>query len=197
MSVSVYPQLYIITRKERNIQNNHNSFVLWLTGLSGSGKSSIANLLEKCLFERGLKSYILDGDNTRLGINSDLDFSTEGRKENIRRVSEIAKLMNDAGLITIACFISPFENDRQMAKEIIGEENFIEVFVDCPLEICEKRDVKGLYAKARKGEVKNFTGVSSPFEVPSNPEIIISTHLMSAEDCVKTILNKIETKLNL
>ncbi|MEI6311536.1 MAG: adenylyl-sulfate kinase [Bacteroidota bacterium] len=190
-------QNFKINKIDRNKENGHNSIVIWFTGLSGSGKSTIANALQNKLFTDKIHCFTLDGDNTRLGINSDLDFSDLGRKENIRRVAEICKLMNDAGTVVIASFISPFLEDRMHAKAIIGPENFIEVFVDCPIEVCESRDVKGLYAKARNNEIKNFTGISSPFEVPLHPEIHVKSNLQSVEDCVKQIDQLLKEKLKL
>ena len=154
------------TRKDRESIKNQKAFTIWMSGLSGSGKSTIANLVEEKLISLGYHTYILDGDNTRMGLNKDLGFSEEARVENIRRVSEVCKLMNDAGLIVICSFISPFEKNREQAKEIIGE-GFMEIFIDADLSTCEERDPKGLYKKARTGEIKEFTGISSPFEMPS------------------------------
>jgi adenylylsulfate kinase len=156
-----------ITKDNRESLKNQKSCTIWMSGLSGSGKSTIANLLETKLFEMGYHTYIMDGDNTRLGLNKNLGFSDDDRIENLRRVAEVCKLMNDAGLIVICSFISPFESNRQLSKEIIGER-FVEVFVDATLETCEIRDPKGLYKKARTGEIKDFTGISSPFEIPQN-----------------------------
>lgn len=194
---NVIYQDFKISRHDRNVLNKHQSIVIWFTGLSGSGKSTIANALQNVLFEQKVHCFTLDGDNTRLGINADLDFSDQGRKENIRRVAEVCKLMNDAGTVVIASFISPFEEDRQKARQIISASNFVEVFVECPLEICEKRDVKGLYAKARNNEIKNFTGINSPFEVPLAPDITVRSDLLSIEECVKQILENIKEKLKL
>ena len=190
-------QNFKLSKSDRNNQNGHNSLVVWFTGLSGSGKSTIANELQNELFKKQIRCFTLDGDNTRLGINADLDFSDAGRKENIRRVSQICKLMNDAGVVVIASFISPFEEDRQQAKNIIGDQNFIEVFVDCPLEICEQRDVKGLYAKARNNEIKNFTGINSPFEVPLHPNVILKSHERTVEECVEQINQLLIEKLKI
>ena len=156
-----------ITKDNRESLKKQKSCTIWMSGLSGSGKSTIANLLETKLFEMGYHTYIMDGDNTRLGLNKNLGFSDQDRIENLRRVAEVCKLMNDAGLIVICSFISPFESNRQLSKEIIGE-TFLDVFVDASLETCETRDPKGLYKKARAGEIKDFTGISSPFEVPKN-----------------------------
>ena len=159
------------TRKDRESIKNQKAFTIWMSGLSGSGKSTIANLVEEKLISLGYHTYILDGDNTRMGLNKDLGFSEEARVENIRRVSEVCKLMNDAGLIVICSFISPFEKNREQAKQIIGE-GFMEIFIDADLSTCEERDPKGLYKKARTGEIKEFTGISSPFENPQNATVL-------------------------
>lgn len=194
---NIRAQSFKISRRLRNKQNNHASFVIWFTGLSGSGKSTLANGLEQTLFKKGIQCYILDGDNVRLGINNDLDFSESGRKENIRRVSEIAKLMADAGLVVIASFISPYEEDRIRAGKIIGEERFLEIFVDCPLQICEQRDTKGLYRKAREGLIKEFTGISSPYQPPTHPFMTVHTDRENAGQSVESILEYVEQKLQL
>lgn len=162
---------------------------IWFTGLSGSGKSTIANLLEKRLYDRGLHTYLLDGDNLRHGLNRDLGFTEADRVENIRRVAEVAKLMVDAGLIVLASFISPFQAERQMARRLFADTEFIEIFVDTPLMECEKRDVKGLYAKARRGELKNFTGIDSAYERPEHPELVLDTCNHSVEACVEQIIH--------
>jgi len=162
---------------------------IWFTGLSGSGKSTIANLLEKRLYDRGLHTYLLDGDNLRHGLNRDLGFTEADRVENIRRVAEVAKLMVDAGLIVLASFISPFHAERQMARRLFADTEFVEIFVDTPLSECEKRDVKGLYAKARRGELKNFTGIDSAYERPEHPELVLDTCNHSVEDCVEQIIH--------
>jgi bifunctional enzyme CysN/CysC len=173
---NVHKQALSITRAEREHLNGHKGKVIWFTGLSGSGKSTIANALEKELHALGKRTYILDGDNIRQGLNKDLGFTDADRVENIRRVAEVAKLMMDAGLIVMTAFISPFRAERQMAKELVGNENFLEVFVDTPLEICEKRDPKGLYKKARSGQLPNMTGINSPYEQPENPSLIFTQH---------------------
>jgi adenylylsulfate kinase len=185
-----------ISRAQKEKLNGHKSFVVWLTGFSGSGKSTIANALEVSLFEKGIRSFCLDGDNTRLGINKDLGFSSADRTENIRRVAEMSKLFLESGTIVITSFISPLISDREMAKNIIGDSDFVEVFINCPLEICEERDVKGLYAKARRGEIKDFTGIDSPFEAPLNSDIELFTNQNSIEECVEIILEKISGKLS-
>lgn len=177
-----------VEREHREKLLNQKAVLLWFTGLSGAGKSTVASLLEKRLHEMGKLTYLLDGDNVRHGLNSDLGFSEEDRIENIRRVGEVSKLIVDAGVITISTFISPFKEDRENVRKLLGKD-FIEVFTDCPLEVCEKRDPKGIYKKARKGEIKNFTGIDSPYEKPENPEITVSTHLNSLEECVKLIIS--------
>jgi adenylylsulfate kinase len=192
----VIPHQHQLSKKNRNLQNQHNSFVVWFTGLSGSGKSTLANLLEQHLFALGIQTYILDGDNIRTGLNKDLDFSEEGRIENIRRIAEVAKLFTDAGVVVLTAFISPFTKDRELAKTLIGSENFLEVYVDCPLEVCETRDVKGLYQKARAGSIKNFTGIDSPFDIPSKPDVAISTNLNSLEDCLAKLIQFVQPKLS-
>ncbi len=162
-----------ITKVDREKLNGHKGVCLWFTGLSGSGKSTLANEVEGELYKLGIHTYILDGDNIRYGLNKDLDFSEEGRRENIRRIGEVAKLFVDAGIIVLTAFISPFRKDREQVRNLLGEGNFIEIFVDAELETCEERDPKGLYKKARKGEIKDFTGISSPYEKPIEPEILI------------------------
>ncbi|SDL10752.1 adenylylsulfate kinase [Salinimicrobium catena] len=192
---NIIKHTYHVSREDRNSQNGHNSFVIWFTGLSGSGKSTIANQLEKKLFDLGVKTYSLDGDNIRSGLNKGLSFTEEDRTENNRRIAEVAKLFMDAGLVTITAFISPLAEDREKAKEVIGDEDFIEVFVNTPLEVCEERDVKGLYKKARQGEIKNFTGISSPYEAPVNPDIEIKTENESIEESVERIFQVLKGKL--
>jgi adenylyl-sulfate kinase len=196
MSENVYRQDLAVNREERSKIKGHQSKVFWFTGLSGSGKSTIASHLHAQLNAMGMHSYMLDGDNIRLGINSDLDFSLAGREENIRRIGEIAKLFIDAGIIVLSSFISPMISDRALAKQIIGSDDFVEVFVDCPLEVCEQRDVKGLYARARKGEIKNFTGIDSPYEAPEKPDIIIKSHEKSIEECTIELINEIKKTLS-
>jgi len=181
----------IVTRENRENLLKQKSKLLWFTGLSGSGKSTVANSLDIRLNESGKATYLLDGDNIRLGINSDLGFSMFDRSENIRRIGEIGKLFVDAGIITIACFISPLKENRKMVREALGED-FIEVFVDCPLEECEKRDPKDLYKKARLGVIKEFTGITSPYEKPENPEIVINTKEQTIDQCVDKILDYIK-----
>ena len=181
-----------INKSAREIMNGHKSKVIWFTGLSGSGKSTIANALEKKLYLEGIRTYILDGDNIRLGLNNDLGFTDEDRIENIRRISEVSKLMVDAGIVVITAFISPFKAERLMARKMFNEGEFIEVFVDVPLQVAEARDPKGLYKKARRGELPNFTGIDSKYEIPEKPEIRISTVNMSVNDIVDSIIKKID-----
>ena len=170
-SDNLHMQAIDISKEQRSGQKGQASKVVWFTGLSGSGKSTVANALQSKLFAAGKHCYILDGDNVRHGLNKDLGFTDEDRVENVRRVAEVAKLMADAGLIVIVSFISPFRAERQMARDMVEDGEFIEVFVDTPLEICEQRDIKGLYAKARAGQLKNFTGIDSAYEAPANPEL--------------------------
>lgn len=190
----IIPHQHALSREDRNRQRGHNSLLIWFVGLSGSGKSTLASALEKRLFEQGLGTYILDGDNVRSGLNKDLDFSDAARKENIRRIAEVAKLMVDAGLVTLTAFISPFAEERALVRELVGADKFVEVFVNCPLEVCEQRDVKGLYAKARAGEISNFTGITSPFEAPQNPDIEINTAELKVEEAVDAIMQIVEQR---
>lgn len=190
-------QQYSINKKLRQAHNKHKSLVLWFTGLSGSGKSTLAGMVEEALFEAGMHTYLLDGDNIRHGLNNNVDFSIEGRKENIRRIGEVSKLFVDAGVIVLTAFISPLKNDRDQVRKILESDEFIEIFVNCPVEICETRDVKGLYKKARAGEIKDFTGISSPFEAPLNPEITIHSDQISAEESTRIILEKVMSYIKL
>lgn len=193
----IIPQSHKIDREARNGRRGHASFVVWFTGLSGSGKSTLADLLEQYLFEKGTHTYILDGDNIRGGLNKDLDFSEDSRKENIRRIGEVARLFVDAGVVVLTAFISPYREDRELARSLAGKENFVEVFVDCPLEICEQRDVKGLYKKARNGEIPDFTGISSPFEAPESPDVTVHTDKESTEESLTKIIEVISKKLSI
>lgn len=186
--VIVIPQVHDIDRAMREEAKGHPAMVLWFTGLSGSGKSTVANAVEKVLHSQSKHTYILDGDNVRRGLNNDLDFSKEGREENIRRIGEVANLMVDAGLIVLTAFVSPFKADRDMVRKTVGADKFIEVFVDCPLEVCEQRDVKGLYKKARAGEIPDFTGITSPFEAPDQPDIHLHTDTETLEESVANVL---------
>jgi adenylylsulfate kinase len=181
----------MIERKEKEKRLHQNSRVIWMTGFSGAGKTTLATHLEAELFRRGYLCYILDGDNVRAGINKNLNFSGEDRTENIRRIAEISKLFIESGIIVINCFISPTEEIRTMAKTIIGKDDFIEVFVNSPFEECERRDVKGLYSRARKGEIKDFTGIDSVYEVPENPDIEVLTYPVTMEESIRKILDYI------
>jgi adenylylsulfate kinase len=178
-----------VTRQRRNKLNGHQSVVLWFTGLSGSGKSTLAHALEEKLFQKGHRTFVLDGDNVRHGLNSNLDFSEKGRTENIRRISEVSKLMLESGLIVMTAFISPINKDRDEARKLISNDDFIEIYCKASLETCESRDVKGLYRRARAGEITNYTGIDSPYEVPKNPELTIDTDNQSLEGSVSTILS--------
>jgi adenylylsulfate kinase len=186
---------YKTTKSQRETLHGHKAYLLWFTGLSGSGKSTLANLVETELHKKGLSTYILDGDNVRQGINKDLSFAPEDRSENIRRIAEISNLMLDAGVVTLAAFVSPYIKDREAVKKIVGPDNFIQIFVNTSLAECERRDVKGLYKKARAGEIKNMTGVSAPYQPPTHPDIEVITDGQPIEESVKTILEYIHTKL--
>jgi adenylylsulfate kinase len=194
---NLHPHNYQITKIEKEKQFGHSSLVVWLTGLSGSGKSTIADHLEQYLFKKGIHTANLDGDVLRTGLNKDLGFSEEDRSENIRRIAEISKILSDNGLVVITAFVSPFSKDRNLVKKTVGEENFIEIFVQTSIEECERRDVKGLYSKARKGELKNFTGIDSPYENPINPDLIIDTEKTSIEDAVKVLSTLVLSKIQL
>ena len=189
MAEHIYPVFdQILTREDRQRFLRQRSKVIWLTGLSGSGKTTIAKGLERDLYDRGFLSQVLDGDNIRSGINSNLGFSEADRMENIRRIAEVSKLLINTGIITINSFISPTREIRHLARHIIGQENFVEVFINAPLEVCEQRDVKGLYRRAREGSLKNFTGIDSPFEIPENPDLVIDTSAMTIEACREMVL---------
>jgi len=177
-----------VQKQERQQRNQHKSCILWFTGLSGAGKSTLANALEHRLFEQGLNSYVLDGDNVRHGLNKGLGFGEEDRKENIRRIGEVAKLFVDAGLIVCTAFISPFAEDRNRVRALVQEDEFVEIYVRCSLEACEDRDPKGLYKKARTGEISNFTGISSPYEEPLQPELVVDSDQHSIEACVDQMI---------
>lgn len=183
-----------ITKKDRQRKNQHKSVVLWFTGLSGSGKSTLANAVDNELFKQHYQSYCLDGDNIRHGLNRDLTFRNEDRKENIRRIGEVAKLFVDSGQIVSTAFISPFREDRQLVRNMFEKDEFIEIYVKCPIYICEKRDPKGLYKKARLGEISDFTGISSPYERPNNPEVVIQTDRLSIDESVSIILSYLKDK---
>lgn len=182
----------IVKKQDRHVLNGHRSCILWFTGLSGSGKSTLANAVDHALFENGYRSYVLDGDNIRHGLNGDLGFDDNDRKENIRRIGEVAKLFVDSGQIISTAFISPFREDRELVRNKLEPGEFIEVYLNCPIDVCEARDPKGLYKKARKGEISDFTGIHSPYEKPENPEIIIETNKLTIEESVDKILTYIK-----
>jgi len=180
-----------VTRRRREEANRHRSLALWFTGLSGAGKSTLAHAVEERLFSMGAHTYVFDGDNVRHGLCRDLGFGREERSENIRRIAEMVKLFLDAGLIALTAFISPFREDRQRVREILGAENFFEIYCRCSLETCEQRDVKGIYRKARLGEVAHFTGITSPYEAPEHPNLILDTDRQSLEECVEAVVRAI------
>lgn len=194
---NIYPIHTQVSQQQRAGLLKQRAKLIWFTGLSGSGKSTLAVQLEAQLFAKGYKTYLLDGDNIRTGLNKDLSFTDEGRVENIRRIGEVAKLMLDSGVIVLSAFISPFKSDRDQVKKIVGVENYIEVFVDTPIEVCEQRDVKGLYKRARAGEVKNFTGIDSPYERPGNPDIAIQTHQVSVDEAMVLLIKLVEPRIKL
>lgn len=189
--------IFSIQKEDRRKQKKHTSFVIWLTGYSGAGKSTLANGIDKRLFDKNIHSYILDGDNVRNGLNGDLQFSDADRKENIRRVGEVSKLFVDAGIVVIAAFISPFREDRDQIRKIIHPDHFVELFVDTSIQECERRDTKGLYKRARTGEIKNFPGISTEFERPLHAEITVDTENQTAEETISFIMSQIEPILNL
>lgn len=197
MKENIIPHEYNVSADDRQKKNKHSSFLIWFTGLSGSGKSTIANVVEQELFKLGINTYILDGDNIRKGINNDLSFTPEDRTENIRRIAEIAKLMIDAGVVVLAAFVSPYKKDRENIKSIVKDVNFVEIYVNTSVVECERRDVKGLYKKARLGEIKNMTGISAPYEAPEHPDIEIKTEDISINKAVEKVLNFIQPKLKL
>ena len=184
----IIPHQHSVSKQDREQQNGHKGHVLWFTGLSGSGKSTIASAVERELHQKGFRTFILDGDNVRAGLNSDLDFSAESREENIRRIAHVSALMKDAGLIVLSAFVSPYAKDRDFVRSAC-DNDFSEIFISTPLEVCEQRDVKGLYAKARTGEISNFTGISAPFEEPNNPELDVPTHTMSIEEATEKVVS--------
>ncbi|MDT7830210.1 adenylyl-sulfate kinase [Pricia sp. S334] len=196
MNKNITAQEFKIGKDLRQKANGHSSFLVFFTGLSGSGKSTIANALEQKLYDENIKTYVLDGDNVRKGINKNLSFSEEDRSENIRRIGEISKLFVDAGLVVLAAFIAPYEKDRKFIERIIGKKNYVEVYVGTSLEECERRDVKGLYKKARKGEIKNMTGISAPYEKPKAPTVKIDQD-QSVQEAVNLIFAEIKNKLSL
>jgi adenylylsulfate kinase len=193
----IYPIKTQVSKAQREILLTQRATLIWFTGLSGSGKSTLAVQLEAQLHALGFKTYLLDGDNIRSGLNKDLTFTDEGRVENIRRIGEVSKLLLDAGVVVLSAFISPFKSDRSQVQNIVGPENYIEVFVDTPLEVCEQRDVKGLYKKARAGEIKNFTGIDSPYEKPEKADVVVPTAQMSVDDSLDLLLKFIKPRITL
>ena len=185
-----------VTRVDRERQNGHRACVIWFTGLSGAGKSTLAHALEAALFSRGMRTYVFDGDNVRHGLCGDLGFSPSDRRENLRRIGEMAKLFADAGVIGLAAFISPLREDRELVRRIVGSDNFVEVFVSCPLDVCETRDVKGMYRRARAGEIAEFTGISAPYEAPESPDLVLETGRESIGDSVERMLSLILPRLS-
>ena len=194
MEKNIVPHSFQITIEDRRKQNNHSSFLVWFTGLSGSGKSTIANALEYELHRLGIKTYVLDGDNIRKGLNNNLSFSKEDRTENIRRIAEVANLMIDAGLVVLASFVSPYKKDRENIKSIVKDVNFVEVYINTSIEECERRDVKGLYKKARAGEISNMTGISAPYEEPDDPDLTAETHRFSLDECTEQVIRFLQKK---
>ena len=197
MQKNIVKHSYSVNRDSRKKLKQHKSMLLWFTGLSGSGKSTIANCVEQELHKNSIHTYTLDGDNIRKGLNSDLSFSPEDRSENIRRIAETARLMIDAGLVVLAAFVSPYRSDREHIRKIVGDDNMVEIFINTSIEECERRDVKELYKKARKGEIKNMTGISAPYESPLHPDIQINTEEVTIVDATKQIINFINPKLTL
>ena len=183
-----------VTRERRKDLNKHKSVILWFTGLSGSGKSTLAHAVEEQLYQRNCRTYVMDGDNVRHGLCGDLGFSAEDRKENIRRIGNVAKLFLDAGTIVLTAFISPFHEDRETVRNLVLPGDFLEIYCNAPLEVCEQRDVKGIYKKAREGVIKEFTGISSPYEAPVNPELIVNTGNDSLEKCVSQVLDLLKER---
>jgi len=183
-----------VTRQRREALNNHKSVILWFTGLSGSGKSTLAHAVEEQLHQKGCRTYVLDGDNVRHGLCGDLGFTDSDRNENIRRIGEVAKLMLESGVITLTAFISPFANERELARKLVPHGEFIEIFCNSSVEVCETRDVKGLYKKARSGEIKHFTGISSPYEKPKKPELVVNTGSDELSDCVQQVIELLENR---
>lgn len=194
---NIYPIQTKVSQAQRQQLLRQQAKLVWFTGLSGSGKSTLAVQLEAALHQKGFKTYLLDGDNIRAGINKDLSFTDADRIENIRRIGEVSKLMLDSGIVVLSAFISPFQADREQVKQIVGADQYIEVFIDTPLAVCEQRDVKGLYKKARAGEIKNFTGIDSAYEIPAHPDIIIPTHTLNVNDSLALLISVIEPKITL
>jgi len=194
VSTNVVRHHATITRAHREVQNGHRGGIIWFTGLSGSGKSTLAHAVEDFLHQRGCRSFVLDGDNVRQGLCGDLGFSAQDRQENIRRVGEVAKLFMEAGVIVLTAFISPFREDRKRIREMVEHSDFIEVYCDAPIEVCEARDVKGMYKKARAGQIAEFTGISSPYEIPENPDLAVETGRLELNDCVRQVICEMERR---
>ncbi len=194
MSTNIVWHEASISKAERREKNKHHSFILWFTGLSASGKSSIANAVASKLFEQGNQSFVLDGDNIRHGLNKNLGFDEESRKENIRRIGEVSKLFLESGQIVLTAFISPYKEDRNVVRALVEDGEFVEVYVQCSVEECERRDPKGLYTKARNGEIPNFTGISAPYEAPDNPELVVDSENFSVEECTEQIIQYLTEK---
>ena len=188
MTKNIYRQQGLVHQQDRQQQAGHKSVILWFTGLSGAGKSTLAHAVEKALFNIGSRTFVFDGDNVRHGLCADLGFSVHDRQENIRRIGEMSKLFLEAGIIALTAFISPFQSDRDRVRSLVSEGEFIEIYCKADLSVCEQRDIKGLYAKARRGEIKDFTGISSPYEAPVNPELVLDTGVESLEACVNQVL---------
>ena len=196
MSLDTVTHNFKITKSQRELLHGHKAYLLWFTGLSGSGKSTLANLVEIALHKKGISTYILDGDNIRQGINKDLGFTPGDRSENIRRIAEISNLMLHAGVVTLAAFVSPYLKDREAVKQVVGIDNVIEIYVNTSLAACERRDLKGLYKKARSGEIKNMTGISAPYQAPTHPDIEIITDGQTTQQSVAAIMQFLNTKFN-
>ncbi|MFC0189088.1 adenylyl-sulfate kinase [Fictibacillus aquaticus] len=196
MDNNIFWQETSVSKRDRQLLHRHKSAVLWFTGLSGSGKSTIAAKVEKTLHEQGISTYLLDGDNIRHGLNKDLTFSSSDRTENIRRIGEVSKLFVDAGIITLSAFVSPYASDRKSVRSLFTPDEFIEVYVKCSLEECERRDPKGLYKKARTGLIGDFTGISAPYEEPAAPELILDSDILSLDECVQKVISYINKHLS-
>lgn len=194
MSTNIFLQRSLVTKADRNVQAEHRSAILWFTGFSGAGKSTLAHAVEKALFDIGCRTFVIDGDNVRHGLCADLGFTAADRQENIRRVGELSKLFVEAGIITLTAFISPFQADRQRVRELVNQDEFIEIYCNAELGVCEQRDIKGLYAKARRGEISDFTGISSPYEPPQQPELVINSGIDSLEFSVNKVLDYLIAK---
>ena len=194
MANNIYQHQSLVSQIDRQRQAGHNSVILWFTGLSGAGKSTLAHALEKALFDKGCRTFVFDGDNVRHGLCADLSFTAHDRKENIRRIGEMSKLFLEAGVIALTAFISPFQSDRDRVRSLVKNGQFIEIYCKASLGVCEQRDVKGLYAKARRGEISDFTGISSPYEAPLKPELVLDTGLEPLELCVDKVINYLKER---